>query len=458
MPEDSHQNTPPPQSTQPNPSKSIPKRLHYDHSRSTGSSSDAHWYSWSGGVNPLSSNNPNAPGQPIAGSPYRTETPSRPKTPRASNRPNSRTRQRIEERKRSRKKFTQNWAWVIIAVTLLGLTVTLSLVLLFVLQSNGDKNNAFADTANLVEPTSVIYSNPDLIDDPHAGDGVGGALDGNSMVLEPWDGEGRLTVLLMGMDNRPGETAVACRTDTMIVISLDPRTKSIGILSIPRDTYVDVPQHGLNRINSACMLGNLYSAGQGPELAMQTVQYNFGIRVNEFLIVNFDTFISIIDRIGGITINNTSVINDPTYPDMFYGYDPFYLEVGEHHLNGAAALKYARSRHNSDDIDRQRRQQEIIFAAREQVLSLDMLDDLILQAPGIWSDIEDGVNTSLSLEQLIRLALFARDVPAENIHKGVVNWDYLFSYKTEGGASVAVPRRSSLPELMSSVFGENYNE
>jgi polyisoprenyl-teichoic acid--peptidoglycan teichoic acid transferase len=243
------------------------------------------------------------------------------------------------------------------------------------------------------------------------------------------------------------------------VISIDPSTESIGILSIPRDTYVEVPNYGLQRINTACVLGNLEKPGYGPVLAMQTVQYNFGIRVNEYMMVNFNAFISIIDRIGGVDINNIAVIDDPQYPSMDYGYDPFYLPIGQHHLDGATALKYARSRHNSDDVDRQRRQQEIISAVRQRVLELDMLDNLILEAPGLWNDLDEGIATSLDLQQdIIPLALYAKDIPDENIHKGIVSWEYLFSYQTPGGASVLVPKRSVLGTLMTEVFGENYSQ
>lgn len=437
--------------TQPN----APKRMHYDYSRSSSGQGGSHWYSWSGTADPLESQKQSSsPPLSYTGSSYGQR---QGEIRRPPPQPVSKARQNINKRRKKRQSFQQNWAWVIIAMAMLGLTLTVSLVIVFLLRTDNDGNEAFADTQQLIEPTSIIYSDPNLIDDPEAAEeGVGGALEGNAMVLEPWDGESRLTVLMMGMDNRPGEQT--CRTDTMIVISLDPETESIGILNIPRDTYVEIPNHGLQRINTACVLGNLDSPGKGPELAMQTVQYNFGIRVNEYMLVSFQSFISLIDRIGGVDVNNISVINDQTYPDMSYGYDPFYLDVGEHHLDGATALKYARSRHNSDDIDRQRRQQEIIFAVRQRVLNLDMLDDLALQAPGIWSDLEDGIDTSLSLEQIVRLALFAQNVEEQNIHKGVVDWNYLFSYRTPGGASVAVPRRSSLSQLMTDVFGSNYNQ
>lgn len=427
--------------------------MHYDYSRSSSTSGGNHWYGVPGQGNPLAGQNTSVPPPPT---PVRRPAPNQGNRPPST--PTSPARQRLNQRRTARRQFQNNWAWAVIAVAMLGMTIITSLVLIVVLQNNDDGNNtSVADLAPQIEPTSIIYNGDNALLDPEATP-IGGALEGNAMEIHPWDGENRLTILLMGMDNRPGQQRTVCRTDTMIIVSIDPETKSIGMLSIPRDTYVEVPNYGLERINTACVLGNLERPGYGPELAMQTVQYNFGIRINDYLMVDFNAFMSIIDRIGGIDVVVSKTIDDPSYPDMNYGYDPFYIEAGPHHLDGATALKYARSRHTSDDVDRQRRQQEVISAVREQALSMDNWDQLILQAPGIWADLDDGIETSLSLDQIIELALFARDIPDQNVHKDIVSWEYLFSYKTPGGASVLVPRRSDLGVLMIEVFGENYNQ
>lgn len=373
--------------------------------------------------------------------------------------------QSLRPRGRNRGKYVNyggkenNWVWVVIAVFLLGMTLVSTMVLIFVLRNEDNNQTALAvvnenQATTLIEPTSIIYNTADPDNTP-----VGGALEGNSLVIEPWDGEESFTVLVMGLDNRPGDSGGTCRTDTMMVIRLDPVNDRIGILSIPRDTYVEVPGYsGLHRVNTACVLGNLELNGSGPLLAMQTVQYNFGLRINDYVMVDFNTFISIIDRIGGIDVYNKKIINDPIYPSMNYGYDPFYLEIGDHHLDGANALKYARSRHSSDDIDRGRRQQDVLFAVRDRILSLDMLDDLIAQSAPIWNDLQSGMETGLSLDQIIQLALFAKDIPPENIHNAVLGWDYLTGYKTVGGASVVIPDRYLMIPLFIEVFGEGYNQ
>lgn len=403
------------------------KRKLYDYSRSSGSS--GHWYSGGSYSNPL------------AGSKSTPRTESAPKS-RSSKR-STRVRDRVERRRRYHDKgIPNNWVWMIIAGTMVGMTLISALILISM--SNSDKNtNKAAAISQTLAPTSEIYNDT-------------GALEGNSLVIEPWDGEDRFTVLLMGLDTRPDETNASCRSDTMMVVSIDPATDRIGILSIPRDTYVEVPNYGLRKINTACVIGNLELNGHGPQLAMQTIQYNFGIEVNDYLMIDFNTFIAIIDLIGGIDVNAVQTIDDPQYPDMNYGYDPFYLEAGPHHLDGETALKYARSRYASDDIDRGRRQQEVVFAVRNRVLSRDMIDDLITRAIPLWNELSDGVETGLSIEQLVRLALYAKDIPDENIHSAVLGWDYLVPHNTDQGA-VLVPDREAIVPLLLDVFGEGYN-
>src|SRR5262249_25002329 len=264
----------------------------------------------------------------------------------------------------------------------------------------------------------------------------------------------RFTVLVVGLDRRPGETGLAYRTDTMMLVSLDPASHSLGILSIPRDLYVDVPGYNdLQRVNSPMVLGELGQPGYGPELMMQTVQYNLGIRVHDYVAIDFNTFISVIDAIGGVDINVPYTISDPQYPDMYYGYDPFYIRAGLQHLDGKTALKYARTRHGDNDFQRAQRQQQVLYAIRDKVLKLDMLPQLIIQAPTLWNDVSTGVSTGLTFDQIIQLVLYLKDIPSENIKTGVIDENYTTGYTTSQGAAVLVPDRARLGPLMVSVFG-----
>ena len=349
-----------------------------------------------------------------------------------------------------------DWAWVIIAVALLGVTVVMSMSIFFLIQATRTSDHTVATSAAPPEPTSVLFGPGGVLEiDGNAA--VGGMLgDGQSMVITPWDGEERFTVLVMGMDRRPSEMGQSFRTDTMILVSLDPATKHVGMLSIPRDLFVDIPGYDPNRINTAYSYGELEGPGGGPRLAMQTVQYNLSIPVNDFLVVDFNAFTGLIDEVGGIDVYVESPIYDPEYPDMNYGYDPFSITAGWHHLDGNTALKYARSRHSSDDIDRQRRQQDVIYAIRERVINLNMIPELAIKAPVLWSQFDEGVDTGLSLDQMLQLAWYLKDVPSESFTRGVLDWEYVVSWDYNGQA-VLVPNREKIGALMVQVFGDGYN-
>lgn len=376
--------------------------------------------------------------------------------------PNAARESAARERMRRRRVQSRRggeWAWVVIAGALLAVAMISSMTLFVFLQASSAEQE-FLPTAVIELPTPVDARNVSNGGTPIPGTGTLVTLDdGRTIELTPWDGNSRFTVLMVGMDRRPGETGLAYRTDTMMLISIDPLTNSLGVLSIPRDLYVEVPGYAeLQRVNSPMVLGELQRPGYGPQLMMQTVQYNLGMRIHDYVVVDFKAFIGLVDAIGGIDVEINYNISDPIYPDMNYGYDPFYLQAGQHHLDGATALKFARTRHGSSDFQRAQRQQQVVFAIRDRVLNLQMLPQLIVQAPTLWSQLSQNVSTGLSIEQLIPLALYLKDIPAENIRTGVIDQSYTIGYTTSAGASVLVPDRARIGPLMVEVFGANYSQ
>jgi LCP family protein required for cell wall assembly len=365
-------------------------------------------------------------------------------------------RDRVRRRKVRREiGAPDDWAWVIIAAALLGMTVVMSMTVFFLLQATRGSHGTVATAGPPMEPTSVIYGPGGILET--TGEPVGGMLgNGESMIIRPWSGNERFTVLLMGMDKRPGEFGAAFRTDTMILISLDPKTNQVGMLSIPRDLFVDVPGYGLQSINTAYGTGELEGPGGGPLLAMRTVQYNFGIAVNEYIVVDFNTFIRVIDLIGGIHVEVLYDIYDPEYPDMNYGYDPFYITEGWHEMDGATALKYARSRHGSDDIDRGRRQQQVLYAIRDKVTAANMIPKLAAESFTLWAELKDGIQTGLSLDQILELAWWVNGIPSSSYKNGVVDWEYVRPIRYQS-RDILIPERDKLPGLMVEIFGPDYN-
>ena len=271
--------------------------------------------------------------------------------------------------------------------------------------------------------------------------------------LPRWEGTERVNVLVMGVDQREQEQG-PWRTDTMLVLTIDPVTMSGGMLSIPRDLWVPIPGYEEGRINTAHYLGDIYDyPGGGPALAAKTVQYNLGVPIHHYARLNFTAFERLVDLIGGIDIYVEEEISDPTYPDEAYGYDPLYIPAGRQHFNGEMALKYARTRHSvGGDFDRAERQQQVLMAVFEQVTRLDLLPQLAPRAPELWKTLQGAVVTDLTMDQSIALAQLASQVASENIRYVVIDENYTQFWSTPDGQQVLIPVRDRIRELRDYIF------
>ncbi len=272
-----------------------------------------------------------------------------------------------------------------------------------------------------------------------------------SPTTEPWSGAERINILLMGVDRRPGEPFNS-RTDTMMLLSYSPQYEEAAILSIPRDLYVEIPGYGRNRINTAFVLGgrNNNPAG-GAALAMETVTNNLGVLVNHYILVDFNAVVQTVDGIGGVEVDVPIEIYDPTYPDMDYGYDPLTISAGIQTLDGETALKYARTRHVDNDFGRAERQQQLLFAIRDQALDMGIAN-LLRQAPLFYGQVKEGVRTDLSVEEIIQLSRSVSAISDANIQTAVLDYNYVVSYTTATGASVLVPVNEKVAPLIQEMF------
>ncbi len=392
---------------------------------------------------------PTMPNTPAVRQPYYNDA-----LPPAPPLSESAARERMRRRRVTSRSKGGEWAWVVIASAIFGIVMVMGFSG-FVLLRASQSEQEIIPTAMIALPTPIEVASANGI---QTGQQIT-LSDGRNLTLSAWDGQTRFTVLMVGLDRRPGETGLAYRTDSMMLVSIDPINKTLGVLSIPRDLYVAIPGYSEpQRVNTPMVLGELQRPGYGPELLMQTVQYNLGIRVHDYVAIDFNTFISIIDAIGGVDIDVPYAISDTSYPDMNYGYDPFYIKAGLQHLDGKTALKYARTRHGDSDFNRAERQQAVLYAVRDRVLSLDMMPQLIAQSPTIWNAISSGVSTGLTFDQMIQLVWYLKDVEKDKINTGVIDNAYTVPYMTAGGAAVLVPDRARLGDLMVEVFGSNYSQ
>lgn len=177
-----------------------------------------------------------------------------------------------------------------------------------------------------------------------------------------------LTILIMGLDARPGEGWLA-RSDSVMLVSLDPSRLRVSALSIPRDLFIDVPNYGLQRINTVNMLGEMDAAGSGAALLSSSIEQSFGIRVDRYVRMNFDGFERIIDAVGGVTIDVERAIVDYNYPTPDDGITEVRFDAGVQTMNGEQALIYARTRYADDDYRRAGRQQQVVMALASRMIN-----------------------------------------------------------------------------------------
>jgi polyisoprenyl-teichoic acid--peptidoglycan teichoic acid transferase len=247
--------------------------------------------------------------------------------------------------------------------------------------------------------------------------------------------EGQVNILFLGSDARPDSGGF--RTDTIIWVSLNPKDGFVSAISFPRDLFIEIPGMGSNRINVAFPRG-------GFDLLADTLELNYGIRPDHYILIDFYGFKSLINNLGGITVQTAQNLTDSCVktinPSGVCSVGP-----GPVQMNGEVALWYARSRYSTNDIDRARRAQEVIEAIFRRLVSLDA----ILQAQDLYNNYTSYVQTGVSLIDVISLIPLANKIYNEpDIRNYVIGFDYVYNWITPQGAQVLVPNNDLIRELM----------
>jgi LCP family protein required for cell wall assembly len=269
-------------------------------------------------------------------------------------------------------------------------------------------------------------------------------------VMETWDGTSPVTVLIMGLDYRDWSAGTGpSRTDTMMLLTLDPLNNTAGMLSIPRDLWVSIPGFDNDRINVAYFLGEAYKLpGGGPAMAVKTVEGLLGVGINYYALLDFGAFVRFVDELGGVKID----VPERIKIDPIVG-DPIYLKPERQTLNGELALAYARARNTPNgDLDRALRQQQVVFGIRDRLLKPESLSEMIAKAPKLYTEIASGVRTNMTLDEAIKLALLAQKVPDENIIAGAIAPTDVNYAMTPDGRSVLLPRTEKIRQLRDKIF------
>lgn len=268
--------------------------------------------------------------------------------------------------------------------------------------------------------------------------------------LTPWDGTSRVTILVMGLDYRDWSAGEGpSRTDTMMLLTMDPLDNTAGMLSIPRDLWVSIPGFENGRINTAYFLGESFQTpGGGPGLAVKTVEQLLGIPINYYAQIDFGAFIRFVEEIDGVKVDVPASIRiDPIEGK------PIYLDPGRQTLNGEQTLAYARARNSEGgDLDRALRQQQVIFGIRDRLLKPESLTGLIAKAPVLYGEISSGIRTNMGLEEAIKLALLAQKVPEEKIMRGAISSSEIIFAESPDGQSVLIPLPENIRQLRDQIF------
>lgn len=249
------------------------------------------------------------------------------------------------------------------------------------------------------------------------------------------------TLLLLGSDNdaKFGGTVL---TQSMILCRIDPTTKQVTMLSIPRDLYVPLSTGQTNKIDYA------YSYGQA-SAAVATVQNDFDVHIDHYAWIGLLGLVNMIDKVGGIDVVATNPVLDDFYPKDLTGNNPYAYErvavlPGAQHMTGMQALEYVRSRHGDlrSDFGRSQRQQQVLLALRAKAKLLGIAD-----LPPISDAMANDFNTDMSLPDVASLLPIASGVDLANVHQVILLPPYTSS-ATVGDADVLMPNWNLiLPEV-----------
>jgi len=245
--------------------------------------------------------------------------------------------------------------------------------------------------------------------------------------------KGIFNILLLGSDMRSwwGKGS-GFRTDTIILASLNPEAGTVSLVSFPRDLYVQIPGYGQDRINTA------WGRGGFKKLA-STLEYNFGVKVDHYVLIEFSSFKRIIDGLGGLDVQVGERLTD------YYRGRSILIKPGMRTMNADMVLWYARSRKTSNDFARNRRQQEVLQAVINKLLSMDAIS----KAPEFYEIYKDSVKTDLNLlDMLPYLPLASKLGDGKRVRNFFVGSGKVTPYVTAGGAQVLLPQKDKIINLL----------
>lgn len=278
----------------------------------------------------------------------------------------------------------------------------------------------------------------------------------------------RINVLLLGVGGKNHDGGQL--SDTIMIASVKPSTKQVSLFSIPRDLAIPLENIGWKKINAVNATAEAKEPGSGGLATSQAIGHLVDAPIDYYLRVDFDGFEKIIDEVGGIDVYVDNTLDDYSYPirgreddpNYYNRFEHLHVDAGWQHMNGELALKFARSRHGVEaegtDFARARRQQKIIEAVREKILSANILLNP-KKVSAIIGEIDNNISTNLKIWEMVKLFGLVKNVDKDNIINKVLDNSpsgLLVDGVGENGAYILSPRAGDFSEityLFANLFG-----
>lgn len=254
-----------------------------------------------------------------------------------------------------------------------------------------------------------------------------------------------MTVLLLGLDARPGE-GMRARSDALMLVRIDPQRGDVGVLSMPRDLWLNIPGYGESKVNAAFYQGEIAQPnGGGMALAKQTIGDAFNLPIDYSVVIDFAGFRSLIDALGGITVDVPKEIYDGQFPTEDYGYTVAHFLPGPQQMDGATALVYARTRHPDSDFERIKRQQLVLLGIANKIKERGALQNLH-EADQMTAALTPYIQTDMPPDLVVSMLWNMREIDSAKVRRYTVDGSMLWETSVNG-AYALVPQQGVLPAL-----------
>ncbi|PIT86120.1 MAG: hypothetical protein COU33_04915, partial [Candidatus Magasanikbacteria bacterium CG10_big_fil_rev_8_21_14_0_10_43_6] len=279
------------------------------------------------------------------------------------------------------------------------------------------------------------------------------------------EGDDRINVLLLGMGGLGHDGPYL--SDTIIIASIKPSTNQVALISIPRDLGVNIPGYGIRKINHANAYGENEKEGWGAAFATEVIEKTFDIEIPYYIRLDFKAFEEIIDDVGGVKVDVERSFTDPLYPAANNLYQTVTFKAGVQNMEGKTALKYARSRHGNNgegsDFARARRQQKILLALKEKLLSFGTLANPV-RINNVITSLEEHLTTNLEFSEIVSFIKLARELENTQIRTIVLDnspENYLQNAFSSQGAFILEPKSGNYNEInlaIKQIFDQEFEQ